>query len=62
MNNLLVPNSGDILFLYTDKQGRKVPIFAASLEDADNLADRYGLSDLGSYQAFILTDITQLLN
>ena len=62
MLNLTIPNSGDLLFLYTDKQGRKVPIYAPDPEEADSKATAAGLSDLDSYQAFILTDITQLLS
>ena len=60
--NLPVPNSGDLLFLFADKKGRKVPIFAPSPEEADRKADKYDISDLDSYQAFILTDITRLIN
>lgn len=60
--NLPFPDHGDMLFLFTDKQGRKVPIYAPDPEEADSKATAAGLSDLDSYQVFILTDITGLIS
>ena len=55
------PQVGDMLFLYTDKSGRKVPIFAPDVESADSKAEDAGLSDLSDFRAYALADVTGLL-
>lgn len=55
------PQEGDFLFLFTDKQGRKVPIFARTVEEADRRAEDVGLSDLSDFRAYALADVTGLL-
>ena len=55
------PNTGDMLFIYSDKQGRKVPIFARTVEEADRRAEDAGLSDLSDFRAYALADVTGLL-
>ena len=56
-----VPNPGDMLFIYTDKQGRKVPVFAPAAEIADKKAEDAGLSDLEGFKAFALVDVTGIV-
>ena len=56
-----VPNPGDMLFIYTDKQGRKVPVFAPTAEIADKKAEDAGLSDLEGFKAFALVDVTGIV-